>query len=176
MIRRPLNKFVVVLFCILLGGCFKSRESLIDSTNASYPFKRASILMANFPDKGKTKAFSIERFSRSYEFTNLAEEDKQFKNIQIMFYKVNNETYVMQWRDSSLPDFDMFIIKITDNKFFMHTCFSYMDQTLFQLGIKKDGGRCSITNLGKLVRLAQVSPDEPRAQESVMTGEILLME
>ncbi len=164
---------IIVLFCLPLAGCFKSEVALIDKSNAAWPFKRASILM--ILDNGERHAYNLESRTSSYGLTNLPEEDKKMKNGMIFFYEVKSDVFIMQWQGGDLDGrFDLFIVMRTGNEFTMDTCSGYKDETLSQLGIKRVLGECAITNLGQLVRLAQIPPDEQ--DRKFMAGEILLTE
>ncbi len=171
MTSQAIRYCIAVLFCLPIAGCFKSDVALIDKSNAAWPFKRASILMK---DKDERHAYNLELGTFSYVLTNLPANEKAMKDGTIFFYKVQNDLFIMQWHEATNSKYDLFIVKMTGDEFTMDTCSAYSDETLSRLGIQRETGECAITNLGQLVRLAQIPRDGP--DRKFMGGEILLTE
>ncbi len=168
MTSRAIRYYIIVLFCLPLAGCFKSDAGLIDASNAAWPFQQATILL-----KGghETRTYHIEQGASSYRLANLPEEEKQMKDGAILFHQVQSDLLIMQWQYGADAKYDFFIVKLDGDKFTMDTCSAYKDETLAQLGLQRELGDCSIANLGQLVRLAQIPPDNE--ERNIMDGEIL---
>ena len=156
MISKAARYCIILLFCLPLAGCFKSDVALIDKSNAAWPFKRASLLL-----KGEDQSwtYSLQLGTQSYMLSNLREEEKAMKDGTIFFYKVQDGLFVMQWQYGAGSKYDLFIVRMDGDRFMLDTCGAYRSETLTQLNLQRDLGDCWVTNLGQLVRLAQMAPD-----------------
>jgi hypothetical protein len=165
---RAAGYFMIVLCCLALAGCFKSDVALIGPSNAAWPFKRASVSLHG-ADESRT--YNLEQGASSYAFAGLPEEENAMGRGTILFYKVKDDLFIMQWQYGAGSNYDLFVIRMDGDQFAMDTCSAYRDETLSQLGMKRGLGDCPVENLEQLVRLAQMPPDEQG--KKFMSGEVL---
>ena len=169
MISEAIRYCIIVLLCLPLAGCFKSDVALIDQSNADWPFKRASVSILS---DGQRRTYELELRSSSYVLTNTPADDKSLKDGTILFHKVQNDLFIMQWREPAAARFDYFIVNMKGNQFTMDICKGRKDETLARFGIQLDDIKfCVIKNLQQLVSLAKVPLDEP--DQRFTAGEVL---
>jgi len=164
---------IVVLFCLPLAGCFKSDVALIDKSNADWPFKRASISMTG--DDGQRRSYDLELCSSFYAVTSAPAEDKSMKDGRILFHKVQNDLFIMQWQEPADGTFYYLIVNMKGDQFTLDICKGYKEETLSKFGMQMDDIKfCAIKSLEQLASLAKIPLDEPH--QRFTSGEILRIE
>jgi hypothetical protein len=173
MTSRGIRYCIIVLFCLPLAGCFWSDAALIDGSNADWPFKRASISMTG--GDGQRRDYEVELHSSFYAVTSAPVEDASMKDGKILFHKIQNDLFIMQWKEPADPKFYYLVVNVTGNRFRMDICEGYKEETLSKFGMQRGDLRfCAIKNLVQLASLAKIPLDEPGKRFAV--GEILQME
>jgi hypothetical protein len=173
MATRAISWITTGFLCLLLAGCFVSETPFVDQSNADWPFKRASISMT--AGDGQRRAYEVQLRSSSYAITSAPAEDASMKNGNILFHKIQNDLFIMQWKEPSDPKFYYLLVSVTGNRFRLDICEGYKEETLSKFAMRQgDLKFCAIKNLAQLTSLAKIPLDEPG--KSLAVGEILQME